>query len=274
MAILIFDLDGVIWNGKKLVHPHIPLIIEGLRKDGHKIYFLTNNSTRNQYGYQRKLLGMRIKSRRNEIICSANAMRMYLEKKLKSYRVIELKQKPRIFVIGERALKEEIKRLPAEIVKISDNGKVDYAIVGIDLHFNYKKLTRAMRAILEGAEFLATNADKTLPVESKRMVPGCGALLAAVSTATNCKPYIVGKPNPFIVKGVIDKFRFNRKDIYIIGDRFDTDIVLANRLGLRSVLVLSGAATKEMAKKAKGLEKPEYVIKNITEIRKVLKPRI
>jgi HAD superfamily hydrolase (TIGR01450 family) len=272
VAILISDLDGVIWHRKKLAHPHIPSVIEGLRKDGHKIYFLTNNSTRNRYGYRKKLAGLGIKTHLDEIICSADAIRIYLEKKFErqSAKGKTKRRKPRIFVIGEKPLKKEIEKLPAEIVKLEDKGKVDYVVVGIDLHFNYKKLARAMSAILGGAEFLATNSDRTLPVKLKKAVPGCGALLAAVQTATNRKPYIIGKPNPFIVKSAVDKYRLDHKDIYVIGDRLDTDIVLANRLKFHSVLVLSGAATKEMAKKARGLKKPEYVIGNITEIRKIL----
>jgi 4-nitrophenyl phosphatase len=271
MAILIFDLDGVIWQGKKLVHPRIPSVIEKLHKDGNKIYFLTNNSTRNQYGYQRRLAGLGIEARRDEIICSANATRMYLRKKLIAHSswLKTRKKKPRIFVIGEKALKKEIEKLPAEIVKVDDDGRVDYVVVGIDLNFSYKKLRRAMRAILDGAEFIGTNADRTVPIKC-RMVPGCGSLLAAITTATNCKPYVVGKPNPFIIREVLDKLNPDRRDVYVIGDRLDTDTVVANRTGLRSILVLSGATTKEAAKKAKGPEKPQYIIKDITEIQKIL----
>ena len=276
MAILIFDLDGVIWRGNKLVSSRIPSLIDGLHRKEHQIYFLTNNSTLNQYGYQKKLAGLGIKARLNEIICTTNVMRMYLRKKvdkLTSRQADKVKKKLRIFVIGGKALKEEIKKLPAEIVKLGNNGRVDYVVVGIDMHFNYKKLAMAMHAILEGAEFVATNTDKTLPVKSASMLPGSGALISAISTATNCKPCVVGKPNPFIIRNAIDKSSLNGGNVYVVGDRLDTDVLLANRLGLRSVLVLSGATTREMAKKARGLHKPEYIIKDVTEIKKVLKPR-
>lgn len=266
MAILIFDLDGVIWHGRELVHPRIPSIIEELQNDGHKVYFLTNNSTHSQYGYQRKLAGLGIKVHRSEIICTAHATRMYLKK----FHLGGGRKKPRIFVIGEKPLKKEIEKVPATIAKLDDDSRVDYVVIGADLHFTYKKLRRAMRAILDGAKFIATNTDKTFPVKNRKLNPGCGALVSAINTAANCKPYVIGKPNPFIIRSVLDKSRLNRKDIYIIGDRLDTDIVLANRTGLRSILVLSGATTQEVAGNAKGLHKPEYIIKDITKIEKIL----
>lgn len=267
MATLIFDLDGVIWHRKVLVNPRIPSLIKKLRRERHEIYFLTNNSSLNRHGYQRKLAGLGIKAERGKIICTAHATRMYLEKKV-------AKSKPTVFVIGEKPLRKEIEKLPVRFAGIDDDIKVDYVIVGIDWHFNYKKLNRAMQAILGGAKFIATNADRTFPVRNRRVSPGCGSILAAIKTATNRRPYIIGKPNPFIVRHVFNKLAGRRKDVYIVGDRLDTDIVIANRLGVHSVLVLTGTTTPEMVKKAKGLHKPEYVINNVTEIRKVLKPRI
>ena len=267
MATLIFDLDGVIWRGDKLVNLRIPSLMESLSKNNHQVYFLTNNSTRSQRGYQMKLARLGIKAHRDKIICSAHAARAYLESHIVGGHG---KRRPGIFVIGEKSLKNEIGKLPVEMVKLDDDGKVDYVVVGVDRNFTYRKLARAMRAILDGAKFVATNADKTVPIKNRRMVPGCGSIIAAISTATNQKPYVVGKPNPFIIRDVLEKSCSVRRDMYIIGDRLDTDIVLANRLGLRSVLVLSGAATKEMARKSNGLSRPEYVIRDITKIEKVL----
>jgi len=274
MATLIFDLDGVIWRGENLVSPDIPAIIKRLERKGHRIYFLTNNSTLNQYGYQRKLARLGIKVFLNQIICSSNAARQFLEKKLENLKARSFRgeeKKVNVFVIGEKPLVREIERLKVRLVGVYEHKKVDYVIVGADWHLTYKKLERAAEAILEGAYFIATNNDKTYPVQGRRLRPGCGAIVAAIRASTNCRPYIVGKPNPFIIKGILKNPGLNRNSTYIIGDRLDTDILLANRSGLRSVLVLSGTTTEKMAEKAKGREKPEYIIRNLKEIEKILK---
>ncbi|PIU50832.1 hydrolase [Candidatus Desantisbacteria bacterium CG07_land_8_20_14_0_80_39_15] len=269
MATLIFDLDGVIWRGTILINRKIPAIIEKFRRNRHKIYFLTNNSTRSQSGYQKKLEKLGIKSKRSEIICSANAIRMYLEKRIKKD-FGNPGFKPKIFVIGTLPLKKEIKKVPAKILKLNDKDKADYVVVGMDWHFTYKKMRRASSELINGAKFIATNADKTFP-EKNTISPGCGSLLAAISTASGKKPYIIGKPNPEIIRIVLGKKSLKNEKTYFIGDRLDTDIIFANRMGFIPVMVLSGATTQKMAREAKGLHKPEYIIKDVTGMRKIIK---
>ena len=258
MATLIIDLDGVIWHGKKLVHPKIPSVIKKLRDYGHKIYFLTNNSTRNAYGYQKKLGSMGIKTPLSEIVCTANTVKKYLENKIK-----KVKLKPAVFVIGEEGLKKEIARLPVKIAGLNDNSKIDYVVVGLDKKFNYNKLAKAQRAILLGAQFIATNADTTLPINVNTVVPGCGAILSSIITSASKKPYIVGKPNPYIIKDILKKERGNGK-IYIVGDRIDTDILLGRKIGIETILVLSGATTRQYLEKSK--IKPDHVLRDFTKI--------
>jgi len=266
LSLLIFDLDGVVWHANTLINNKIPSVIARLRKERHEIYFLTNNSTRSQYGYQKKLSRMGIRTELSNIICTANAARIYLQKKIGS-----LKTKPVFFVVGEAPLKKEIKKLGVEFAGIDDDKKVDYVVVGVDWHFNYKKLARAMTALLNGAKFIATNADTTLPIKNKKARPGCGAIVAAITAASNRRPYVIGKPNPLIVRNFFGKRISKRKDVFIIGDRLDTDIVLANRIKAHPVLVLSGATMPEAAKKATGSQKPEFILKDITEIGKIFK---
>jgi 4-nitrophenyl phosphatase len=261
MAILIVDLDGVIWHGNKLVKPGIPCLITKLRDSGHKIYFLTNNSTKNSYGYQKKLSRMGIKAPLSEIVCAANTVGKYLENKIKG-----LKKKPNVFVIGENGLKKEIARLPVNIMGLNDKNKIDYVVVGLDKKFNYKKLAKAQRAILLGAQFVAANADTTLPINMDTVVPGCGAILSSIITATNKKPYIVGKPNPYIIKNILKKERGNGK-VFIIGDRLDTDIMLGRKIGIGTILVLSGATKKQYLEESN--VKPKYVLKDFSEIGKI-----
>ena len=286
---MIFDLDGVIWLGDKLVDPRVPALLKKLQSKGHRLYYLTNNSTNNQRGYQKKLSRLGIKARLEEIICSANAARMYLAKKVSSvqcpvsrliggspkWRPVSSKRlrtkKPRIFVIGEKPLVREMEKLPVRVVSVKDGGRIDYVVIGADWHLTYKKLARAADAIIGGAGFIATNNDKTYPMQGRKLRPGCGAIGAALTAATNIKPCVVGKPNPYIIKGIPGMSGLNRGNTFVIGDRLDTDIVLANRMRVSSILVLSGTTDQEMARGAKGRQKPDYILKDVTQISKIVK---
>jgi len=108
-------------------------------------------------------------------------------------------------------------------------------------------------------------------MQGRKLRPGCGAIGAALTAATNIKPCVVGKPNPYIIKGIPGMSGLNRGNTFVIGDRLDTDIVLANRMRVSSILVLSGTTDQEMARGAKGRQKPDYILKDVTQISKIVK---
>ena len=121
----------------------------------------------------------------------------------------------------------------------------DYVVVGDTRSYDFENIERAIRLILNGARFVATNLDLTGPSEHG-IQPACGALVAPIELATGRKPYFVGKPNALMMRTALRKLGAHSSEAYMVGDRMDTDIVAGYEAGMRTILVLSGVTTREM----------------------------
>ena len=117
-------------------------------------------------------------------------------------------------------------------------------VVGLDLNFTYDKLRTAATAIRDGARFIATNADATLPTEHG-LVPGAGSIVAAIATAAGQHPTIIGKPSARVLEQAMDRLGIGPAEAVMIGDRLDTDILAGDRAGMLTVLVLTGVSTRD-----------------------------
>jgi len=153
---------------------------------------------------------------------------------------------------------------------LSENEPVDFVVVGLDRGFDYQKLLKAQRAILSGAEFLATNPDPTFPTE-EGLIPGAGSIVAAVERATGRRPKVIGKPEPFMLELALRLSGARREECVVVGDRLDTDILAGNRAGMITVLVLTGVTTEEEARRAEGELRPKFVIPNLLWLEGVLR---
>jgi glycerol 3-phosphatase-2 len=124
---------------------------------------------------------------------------------------------------------------------VVEDGPADAVVVGITTDFNYDVLGRAMKAIRGGARFLATNDDATFP-DADGLLPGNGALVAAVATASGAAPEIAGKPHAPIADFVRTSIG---SDGVMVGDRPETDGLFAESLGYDFALVLSGVVNAD-----------------------------
>jgi glycerol 3-phosphatase-2 len=122
--------------------------------------------------------------------------------------------------------------------EVVDRAPADAVVGGWHREFDFERLTRASDAVRAGARFVATNVDPTYPVAGGLM-PGAGALVAAVATAAGTQPEVAGKPEPATVALV--RQRFGNTGV-VVGDRPSTDGALAAALGWPFALVLSGVA--------------------------------
>jgi len=130
---------------------------------------------------------------------------------------------------------------------VLDDEEAIAVIAGLDRTLTYDKLSKATILIREGAEFIATNGDRTFPMPFG-LVPGAGAIIAALESATGISPMVVGKPSSFMYHVAMERMGSNPHQTIVIGDRLETDIAGAQELNCRSALVLSGVTTEEMAK--------------------------
>jgi 4-nitrophenyl phosphatase len=115
-------------------------------------------------------------------------------------------------------------------------GPADTVVVGFHEDFDFWGLTAGVQAVLGGARLLGTNEDASWPAEDG-IRPGAGALVAAVATAAGATPQFAGKPHRPICDLVLDAAGPTGT---VVGDRPDTDGLLARALGWKFAMVLSG----------------------------------
>jgi 4-nitrophenyl phosphatase len=227
---LLVDLDGVIYRGSAAL-PAAPEFVMWLRHRQIEFRLVTNNATLTVQQYRAKLEAMGIAVEAEEIFTSSLATARYLQ---------EQGQRGRsAYVIGEEGLRQAL--LDAGI-RIVEDGP-DWVIVGLDRDLTYGKLATAALAISAGARFLGTNPDTSFPSE-RGLVPGAGAILAALTATTGVRPVVVGKPQPLMLRLAMTSMGGTAEDSAMLGDRLDTDIAGAAAVGMPSILVLTGVSTR------------------------------
>ena len=179
IKLTIFDLDGVIYRGKELI-PNADNIVQRLKELSIKVIYNSNNSTITRQMYVEKLNNLGIPSDFSDFYTSAS---------ITASEITKIKQKAKIFVIGEIGLREELKAKGHEVITKPENyNEIDFVIVGLDRDFKYETLGIAQQCILKGgARFYATNADSTLPMENGLM-PGAGTMVRSLEECSNQKP--------------------------------------------------------------------------------------
>ena len=248
---LLIDLDGVLYRGRTAL-PGAEQFIRFLQQQNTAYRLVSNNATMTPQQYVEKLAGMGIDVPADNIVTSALATRFYLEEQEQSGK--------KAFVIGEKGLLDAVSQAGLEIV--SDR-PADWVIIGLDRHATYHDFEIATLALESGARLLASNADASFPTE-QGLVPGAGALLAVLTTATGMKPIVVGKPEPLMLELAMRQMRGSRADTAMLGDRLDTDIEAANRLGIPSILILTGVSKRSELHDSPW--RPDLVVNDLSDL--------
>ena len=144
------------------------------------------------------------------------------------------------FVIGEAGLTTALHDVGYTLTDVSP----DYVILGELRSYSFEAITKAIRLVLGGARFLATNPDVTSP-SPEGPLPATGAAAAMITRATGAEPYFVGKPNPMMFRSAMNRIAAHSESTVMIGDRMDTDIVAGMEAGMETILVLTGSTRTE-----------------------------
>jgi 4-nitrophenyl phosphatase len=228
---LIVDMDGVLYRGQESL-PGAREFLTYLGEAGVPFILATNNSTLTPAQYVARLarLGMEVSEER--ILTSSQAAAQHMARLAPAA--------TRVYAIGEDGLLSALRERGFELAE----REVRYVVVGLDRQLTWDKLKVAALAIRAGAAFVGTNPDTTLPTE-EGLVPGNGALLAALEAATEVAPLIIGKPQPTLLHLAMERMGVSTEGTAIIGDRLETDILAGKNAGITTVLVLGGIATLE-----------------------------
>jgi HAD superfamily hydrolase (TIGR01450 family) len=224
----LFDLDGTVYLGEGLL-PGAAETIAALRADGRRVAFLSNKPLSTRADYAEKLTRLGIPTRTDEVVNSSIVLARHLRK---------LDQGAPVFVIGEPPLIGELREHGFEV---RDDAEVRWVVIAFDRTFDYAKLNTALQAVRRhDARLIATNPDRTCPVEGGE-IPDCAGMIAAVEAVTGKRvEAVVGKPSRIILEVALETLGVGADDCVIVGDRIETDMVMGKQLGLATVLVLSG----------------------------------
>ena len=225
-GLVICDLDGVVW----LAHQPIPGSVEAvaaLRASGFRVLFATNNSAPKLADHEATLGAIGIPAA-DDVVSSAQAVALLVA------------ADERVAYCGGPGIAEAIEGRGAEPIPIRQATVADTVVVGLARDFDYAVLERASTLIRNGARFLATNDDATYPTD-RGPIPGGGAIVAAVTTASGITPQIAGKPH----QAMADLIRAMTagtpaEAMVMIGDRPSTDGRFATTLGCRYAQVRTG----------------------------------
>ncbi|PYI57305.1 HAD-IIA family hydrolase [Paenibacillus flagellatus] len=249
----IFDLDGTVYLGERMIEGAAESIAK-LRSRGDKVVFLSNKPIATRLSYANKLTKMGIPTGVDDVLNSSLIVARHLRKTMKPGETV--------YVIGEEPIREELAAHGIVCTDKSEDASV--VVLSWDRQFTYDKLNALFQAALKGVPIIASNPDATCPLEDGQL-PDTGTFIAALETALG-KPavVVVGKPSRIAAEAAVEHMGLDYGDCYVIGDRLETDIRMANEAGMHSVLVLTGVGTREMAER--GPDRPRTILPSIAKI--------
>ena len=263
----VFDLDGTVYLGERAL-PGAVETIAHLRQRGKRVLFVTNKPLQPRTAYAEKLTRLGIPAQAEDVITSGYVLGYHLADHLPNLA---------LYVIGEQALLDELRGHGLHVVdefadqnpkEVIQSHGVDAVVVAFDRTLDYRKLNTAYQALLNGARFFATNADKTCPMPGGA-VPDAGATIVALEHITGRQVELVaGKPSPLIMKVAQDLLGLPPEHCMMIGDRLETDMLMGQQAGFATAAVLTGVCKREDV--ARMASPPDYVLEHLGELMSII----
>jgi 4-nitrophenyl phosphatase len=250
---VICDMDGVLWRGQSPL-PGLGEFFELIEQRNLAYVLATNNSSRTPEQYVQKLAAMDVMTGREHVLNSAIAAARH---------VADRSPGATVYAIGGPGVGQALTEAGLVPQMREDLEHADYVVVGWDQKLTWAKLATATRLILDGASFVGTNPDLTFPME-QALAPGNGAQTAALEAATGVAPAIVGKPASPLYQQAIERMGTTPETTLVIGDRLDTDILGGIRLGMPTVLLMTGVTHQDDL--AHSPIRPTLILKDLPDL--------
>ena len=250
---LLVDLDGVVWVGRELVPGSIEAL-RSLHSAGVEVVFVTNNPGKPAAEYARRLVEAGVEVAPERVVTAGEATAALAAERCGPGATA--------FAIGAPAFHETIAATGLSLLESEAGRSADAVLVSGHRGFDYDELLTATLALQRGAALFATSHDPTLPMPGGPW-PGTGAVLAAVETASGAEAVIGGKPEPHLFELARERIG-DATRVAMVGDRVSSDIEGGRRAGLETILVLSGATSREGA--ADATPTPDRVVENLSAL--------
>ncbi len=236
---LALDMDGTIYMGSTLF-PYTLKFLSDMKEAGIGYSFLTNNPSRSVADYLKKLEGLGIQADEDNMYTTSLAAIDYIKTHYPSAK--------RLFMLGTPSMVSQFEKAGFEACADDPDDVPDVLVVAFDMTLEYSRLCRAAWWASQGVPYVATNPDKVCPTDQRTVLVDCGSLCRCIEHATGRRPDItLGKPDPNMLKGILDRHGLQPEEIAMVGDRIYTDTAMAHNAGAFGVLVLSGETTLETA---------------------------
>lgn len=246
--VALFDLDGTLWKNGVAITEAVAAVKQ-LKQREVEVYYVTNNSTATITDFVQRIQNIGLDCQEHDILNTGVATGLYCQEH--SY--------TRAYIIGEEGLLTTL----ASYGVIHTPVNPEVVIVGLKRDVTYLELAEAMRCILNGAHFIATNKDAQFPV-GEGFLPGAGSIVAFVQTATKQEPVVIGKPNRPMLDAAFERYQLTLDDtIVMVGDNYDTDIYGGIDYGIITIHVDGGVhSTAEVMKK---LQQPTLAVAHLLD---------
>ena len=246
--LFLFDLDGTLLKGKeKPIKLGGTIVFKRIRSEGKKLLVLTNNSTDTVAAVVRRLRSIGITVSSEEVLTSTRLTAEYIARRY---------GKASFFLVGESGFAEELRMAG---LRRTRGSTADVVAVGLDRRLSYDELDKAVRLARGGAHIVACHS---APLYMFRRGPavGVGPILKAIEYGSGKRGVPVGKPSPLMFELAMKQAGCTAEETIMVGDQEDTDVEGASKVGVDSVLVLSGIYDGSSKTKAIG------VIKNVDDL--------
>jgi NagD protein len=249
------DMDGTIYKGGTLFETTGPFL-SLLDQLGIGYTFLTNNPSKSVNDYLKHLRDLGVSATREQLYTSAQATMEYLREQGPKIN--------RLFVLGTPSMCGEFAAAGFILLPDSPDAEPDAVVVGFDTTLSYRRLCRAAWWISRDKPYFATNPDRVCPTDEPTVLVDCGAICAALQSATGRSPAaVLGKPDPAMIRGILRRHSLQPHNLAMVGDRLYTDIAMARNAGALGVLVLTGETSAGAA--AEHSPAPNLVVAGLAE---------
>ncbi len=248
----ILDLDGTVYRGGRLIAGAAEAIAR-LRQHGARIAFLSNNPTRGAAQYAAKLTALGVPATPDDILTSSQVLIRELTREAPGASLL---------VVAEPVLEKALREAGFSLDGSPEEAQ--FVVLSFDRTFHYGKLRAAYRAVKAGARLWATNPDRACPTEEGE-TPDCAAIIAAVEACTGATlERCAGKPSTAILEEAARRMGLPLDRCLTVGDRLETDILMARNAGCCSALVLTGVTPREALTQSD--IQPDFVLESIAEL--------
>ena len=236
---LALDMDGTIYMGTTLFPFTIDFLTQ-MKANGIGYSFLTNNPSKSVADYLKKLEGLGIEADEDNMYTTSLAAIDYIK--------AQYPLAKRLFLLGTPSMISQFEKAGFESCADDPDDVPDVLVAAFDMTLEYSRLCRASWWASQGIPYIATNPDRVCPTDQRTVLVDCGSICKCIEHATGRKPDItLGKPDPNMLKGILDRHGLKPEEIAMVGDRIYTDTAMAHNAGAFGVLVLSGETTLDIA---------------------------